>query len=302
MLRRVAGFNYVYYQLRWSYTCTLHSRILEKHRHSRLSHLKGIEDPPKYVAAPRDYKYLYPDFLPNPDIEKRDQLCERLQRRDMMRRRAVMEIPEFYVGSILAVIAADIHAPGKQNRFVGICIQRSDYGLRAYFTLRNVIDGQGVEVRYDMYNPALQKIEVLKLEKRLDDELFYLRDAAPEYSTVSFDLEPSPSPPGSLVPVNQMKVKLGPRPWHERWERKSLRGVMDLGLPQKFYDRAMHPQIAKPWTKYDLMKKYRESINDVEADDVTSEVYTQIQNIQHNRQDLLRKKFTGNPIGPAGKT
>ena len=59
---------------------------------------------------------------------------------------------------------------------------------------------------YELYSPLVQKIEVLKLEKRLDDELFYLRDCPAEYSTVPFDIEPVPHPPGAPVPINQIKV------------------------------------------------------------------------------------------------
>ena len=43
----------------------------------------------------------------------------------------------------MAVAMADQHAAGKESRFVGICIHRGGSGLRANFTLRNVIDGQG---------------------------------------------------------------------------------------------------------------------------------------------------------------
>lgn len=57
-----------------------------------------------------------------------------------------------------------------------------------------------------MYSPLLQSIEVLKLEKRLDDELFYLRDCPPEYSTIQFDMEPIHLPTGSAVPLNTIKV------------------------------------------------------------------------------------------------
>ena len=56
---------------------------------------------------------------------------------------------------------------------------------------------------YHMYNPTLVKIEVLRLEKRLDDELYYLRDAPHEYSMVSFDMEPEIVPEGSPVPINK---------------------------------------------------------------------------------------------------
>lgn len=59
---------------------------------------------------------------------------------------------------------------------------------------------------YDLYDPKLQKIEVLRLEKRLDDDLQYLRDAEPEYSTFPFDMEMEFLPEGAPVPVNPLQV------------------------------------------------------------------------------------------------
>lgn len=61
---------------------------------------------------------------------------------------------------------------------------------------------------YEMYNPTLEKIEVLKLEKRLDEELLYLRDAPAEYSTFPFNMDKIPHPAGASVPVSQMKVSV----------------------------------------------------------------------------------------------
>ena len=46
---------------------------------------------------------------------------------------------------------------------------------------------------------------VLKLEKRLDDNLMYLRDALPEHSTVDTDMKPQPSSPTGEVPVNKVR-------------------------------------------------------------------------------------------------
>lgn len=85
-----------------------------------------------------------------------------MERKDMLARRTILDIPEFYVGSILAVTHSDIHAPGKSNRFVGICIYRQGSGLRASFMLRNVVDGQPVEMDYDLYDPCIQKVECLR--------------------------------------------------------------------------------------------------------------------------------------------
>lgn len=75
------------------------------------------------------------------------------------------------MGSILAVTTSDKHSIGKTTRFVGLCIDRGGAGLRAFFVLRNAIDNQGIEVKYDLYDPTIQKIELLLLEKRLDDKV-----------------------------------------------------------------------------------------------------------------------------------
>ena len=58
-------------------------------------------------------------------------------------------------GSIMAVTMADKHAPGKESRFLGICIHRGGSGLRANFTLRNVIDGQGEEYMNILHHTAM---------------------------------------------------------------------------------------------------------------------------------------------------
>lgn len=64
----------------------------------------------------------------------------------------------------------------------------------------------GVEIMYEMYNPTILKIETLKLEKRLDEDLTYLADALPEYSTFNFNMEPVPHAPGKPVPINPLKA------------------------------------------------------------------------------------------------
>lgn len=66
----------------------------------------------------------------------------------------------------------------------------------------------GVEICYELYNPRIQKIEVLKLEKRLDANLMYLRDALPEYSTVDPNMKPVPISATDEVPVNKVTTVL----------------------------------------------------------------------------------------------
>ncbi|KAK6030019.1 ribosomal protein L19 [Ostertagia ostertagi] len=153
-----------------------------------------------------DFALIYPDFLQSPVWNRRDPLYEELVHQDMLERRMNIDIPEFYVGSIVAVTTSEKSLGSKEHRFVGICIRREKEGLHHQFTLRNVVDGIGVEVMYDLYNPTIRKIETLKLEKRLDNDLSYLIDALPEYSTFDFHMEPISHPAGTPVPVNPIKV------------------------------------------------------------------------------------------------
>lgn len=64
----------------------------------------------------------------------------------------------------------------------------------------------GTEMKYQLYDPKIQKIEVIRLEKRLDDELLYLRDAPNEYSTIDENMVTEYLPEGAPVPVNNTIV------------------------------------------------------------------------------------------------
>uniref|UniRef100_A0A3B4ABX6 Large ribosomal subunit protein bL19m n=1 Tax=Periophthalmus magnuspinnatus TaxID=409849 RepID=A0A3B4ABX6_9GOBI len=209
----------------------------------------------KAQSATSQRKFLSPEFIP--PRQRTDPLKFSMERKDMIRRRKVLDIPEFYAGSILAVTMTDPNANGKVNRFVGICIQRGGKGLGATFVLRNIIDNQGVEICYELYNPRIQQVELLKLEKRLDDNLLYLRDALPEYSTVEPNMKPVPAPSTGEVPLNKMKVRMRPKPWSKRWERPKY-NVQGIAFEQILSaEQLEHAQKwAQPWLQYDMLKEY----------------------------------------------
>lgn len=77
------------------------------------------QDEQRRQLAPPEYRLIYPEFLPDPKFEWRNIVREKLERADMLNRREHIDIPEFYVGSILAVTSSDPHAAGKTSRFVG---------------------------------------------------------------------------------------------------------------------------------------------------------------------------------------
>lgn len=214
----------------------------------------------------------------------RNPVLEKLMRKDMLERRKVIHIPEFYVGSIIAVTISDPHSQGKTNRFVGICIERSNTMLDAAFAVRNVIDNQGVEVTYNLYDPALQKIEVLRLEKRLDNKLIYLKDAHPEYSTIDLNMEPEIHAEGAPVPVNETIVKMKPFPWFQKWERQNLQGVEELDNHLNWWRKKQRPRHESPWEKYDLMKQYRKTITEEEQSKIFTEIFDRVNSISEEHK------------------
>ena len=239
-----------------------------------------------------ELRFAFPEFLPSPVLEFRHKIRDKIMRKDLIRRRTAIEIPEFYVGSILAVTISDPYAPGKCSKFVGICIERAGQGTEANFTLRNRVDGQGVEIRYDLYNPTIREIQVLKLEKRVDPHLLYLRDALPEYSTFPFDMTPTPLLPGQEVPVNPIRVVMKKWPWSVKWEAQvdELKGIGQLSdLPDYQYINKWKRKNEND--KYDLMKEYRAHVPEEEQIEIWEEVKQHKENVTEIRNIERRKKL-----------
>ncbi|CAG0888745.1 unnamed protein product [Cyprideis torosa] len=258
---------------------------------------------PNRLYAAAEYRYIWPEFLPEPDLKRRHRIREKLERQDMLRRRKVIDIPEFYIGTIMAVKVSDRWAPGKSTRFLGICIERGGVGLRAWFTLRNVVEGEGVQIKYEMYNPTIQQIEIIRLEKRLDDHLTYLRDAPAEYSYFPQDMLPEYLPEGSPIPVNETKVPLKPPPWIHKWYYWDLRGVVKSTITDHltvFKMRRIATTIrngqqegCNPWLKYDLMRSYRDTLNREEMTEIYEEVAP---HIQTSKRKQRQKRQLARPV------
>lgn len=242
----------------------------------------------------QEMRFKYPEFLPSIEQQQkyRNTLREKLERRDMLNRRSVIDIPEFYVGSILRVEVSDHYANGKVSKFTGICIQREGQGLRAVFALRNVIEGEGVEIRYDMYNPTIRNIEVLKLEKRLDNHLLYLRDALPEYSTLPENMVSVTHQEGAEVPVNKILVKMKPRPWGYMWEKYDFRGIEKMeDIPEYMYNKYRDPKKGyHSKRKYDTMLLYRKHVTEDEQYDIWQDVERHEKNVVDLRRTEKRKR------------
>lgn len=113
-----------------------------------------------------------------------------------------------------------------------------------------------------------------------------------------------------------IQIELKPKPWYERWERRHLKGVIGL---EKYMSQGMRRRQFiedKPWEKYDLVKTYRsvsfyftnillnyifaclcikiydfrEIIPEEEQNEIWSDVYTQLQQLELTRKKMSRKR------------
>ena len=87
------------------------------------------------------------------------------------------EIPQFEIGDTV-----DVHCrilEGEKERiqiFNGLVIARAGSGTRATFTVRRIVQGEGVERKFPIHSPRIAKIEVKRSGVTRRAKLYYLRD------------------------------------------------------------------------------------------------------------------------------
>jgi large subunit ribosomal protein L19 len=86
------------------------------------------------------------------------------------------EKPEFAIGDTV-----DVHCrilEGDKERiqiFSGTVIARSGSGSREMFTVRRIVQGEGVERKYPLHSPRIAKVEVKRSGVVRRAKLYYLR-------------------------------------------------------------------------------------------------------------------------------
>lgn len=85
--------------------------------------------------------------------------------------------PEFEVGDTV-----DVHLKileGNKERvqvFTGVVIARSGSGSREMFAVRRIVAGEGVERKFPVHSPRIEKIEVKRSGVVRRAKLYFLRD------------------------------------------------------------------------------------------------------------------------------
>lgn len=90
---------------------------------------------------------------------------------------AKTEVPEFDVGDQVEVHQRILE--GQKERvqvFAGTVIGRRGEGMRAMFTVRRIVQGEGVERVFPLHSPKIAKVEVKRTGRVRRAKLYYLRD------------------------------------------------------------------------------------------------------------------------------
>jgi large subunit ribosomal protein L19 len=87
------------------------------------------------------------------------------------------EVPFFEIGDTV-----DVHTKileGAKERvqvFTGTVIARSGSGAREMFTVRRIVAGEGVERKFPLHSPRIEKVEVKRSSVVRRAKLYFLRD------------------------------------------------------------------------------------------------------------------------------
>jgi large subunit ribosomal protein L19 len=90
---------------------------------------------------------------------------------------AKKEVPQFEIGD-----SVDVHQrilEGNKERmqvFSGTVIARAGEGIRETFTVRRIVQGEGVERIFPLHSPKIARVEVKRRGVTRRAKLYYLRD------------------------------------------------------------------------------------------------------------------------------
>ena len=86
-------------------------------------------------------------------------------------------VAQFDIGDSVEVYLKILEGEKERTQiFAGLVISRKGEGMREMFTVRRVVQGEGVERTFPLNSPKIAKIEVKRSGKVRRAKLYYLRD------------------------------------------------------------------------------------------------------------------------------
>ena len=103
------------------------------------------------------------------------------------------DVPPFNVGDTLDVGVTIREADKERVQvFTGTCIARKGGGIRETFTVRRIVQGEGVERVFPLHSPSIQSIKVVRRGRVRRAKLHYLRERKGRSARVKEDMRRRP--------------------------------------------------------------------------------------------------------------
>ena len=103
--------------------------------------------------------------------DKGDAIIWSIEKKDMKE-----DVPQFRVGDTVDVSVRIKEGDRERTQvFSGICIARKGSGIRETFTVRRIVQGEGVERVFPLHSPSVEAVEVRRRGKPRRSKLYYLR-------------------------------------------------------------------------------------------------------------------------------
>jgi len=87
------------------------------------------------------------------------------------------DLPDFQIGDTVEVSVRIIEGDKERVQiFSGVVIRISGHGISETFTVRRIVNKQGVERTFPMHSPKVAEVKVLRGGKTRRAKLYFLRD------------------------------------------------------------------------------------------------------------------------------
>jgi len=86
------------------------------------------------------------------------------------------DIPDFAIGDTVNIHTKILEGDKERIQvFAGVVIARSGSGSREMFTVRRIVANEGVERKFPLHSPKIEKIEVVRSGQVRRAKLYFLR-------------------------------------------------------------------------------------------------------------------------------
>ncbi|MCL2331548.1 MAG: 50S ribosomal protein L19 [Proteobacteria bacterium] len=116
-------------------------------------------------------------------------IINKIEKEQIAKLAAGKKVPEFKSGDTVKVYVKIKDGDKFRTQiFEGVVIERSGSGANAAFTVRKDSYGVGVERKFPLYSPAIEKIEKVRIGRVRRARLFYLRERSGKRARIVEDL------------------------------------------------------------------------------------------------------------------